>query len=72
MNTKTITVVFNDRIRTKYTTPTFVSLFGRIADVKNKSVVVGMEYTFKASHALASNVERMYNVFGCVSSITIK
>lgn len=69
-NTIQVTVTFNDRLKMPNNTPTFLSLFDRIPEIKNGTAVSGVAYQFNTNHSHKGAIERMYNVFGVVSSIS--
>ena len=69
-NKVNVTVVFNDRLNnTMYSTPTFLEMFDRITEIRNRNVIVDKEYTFVTNNTHKGLIERMYMNFKCIKSV---
>lgn len=70
-NKVAVTVIFNNNLSDRFmTTPVFLSLFDRIAEVRSKKAIAGNIYTFNTNHSHKGEIERMYMNFSCVQSVT--
>lgn len=63
-------VTFNNKLTTsKLNTPVFQEAFGRIPEIRLKTAVPGVEYTFRTNNTHKGFIERMQSAFGCVEKI---